>query len=649
MTSFHRALATLASGDLVATWSGEPAVSSTETFARLFSLGTQGVEDQPLTLPTITAAVADTDGSEILSVHLTGFPAGATFSKGHAGPGGWVIDNAADIASLATTPLTMAPPANYNGNFTLGVQAVVTDTATLTGGPAIDTASVTKTIDVTITPVADPIAPVNLANIAAGIGGFKIIAENAGDFLGTSTDSAGDMNGDGLADMLIGANQNDAGGADAGAVYVVFGKAGGAAVDLDTVAAGTGGGFKIYGESAGDWAGWFAAAHGDMNGDGLWDVVVGARGNGADDTGAAYVVFGKASTAPVNLDDVANGIGGFKIVGENAFDNAGNWVSAVSDVNGDGRTDLLVGAPFNAAGGGSSGAAYVVFGKGDGTTVNLANVAAGIGGFKIIGENGSDQAGWTVSRLSDINGDGRADLLVGAYGNDAGGTDSGAAYVVFGKASGTAVNLDDVAAGTGGFKIIGENAADQLSLWALSDLGDVNGDGRPDILVGGTQNDTVGTSSGAAYVVFGKTTGTAVNLDDVANGIGGFKIIAENGGDQLGVSASNLGDINGDGLADLLVGAWMNDAGGPDSGAAYVVFGKTGTGAINLDDVAAGIGGFKIIGENVTQLTSDSITGLGDVNGDGLTDMLIGAILDDAGGTDAGAGYVVFGRPEWLF
>src|SRR5205814_6390783 len=135
-----------------------------------------------------------------------------------------------------------------------------------------------------------------------------------------------------------------------------------------------------------------------------------------------------------------------------------------------------------------SGAAYVVFGKADGSTVNLTNVAAGAGGFKIIGENVGDAAGWTVSRLDDVNGDGKDDLLVGAYGNDAGGTDSGAAYVVFGKVSGTAVNLDDVAAGMGGFKIIGETVNDQLSIWALSDLGDVNGDGRAELLVGATRN-----------------------------------------------------------------------------------------------------------------------------------------------------------------
>ena len=406
-------------------------------------------------------------------------------------------------------------------------------------------------------------------------------------------------------------------------------------------------GFKIIGENVGDLAAGYAEAvssAGDVNGDGYDDLIVGARGHdeGGFSTGASYVVFGKASGfATVNLDDVALGSGGFKIVGESAYDEAGISASSAGDVNGDGFGDVIVGAPGNI-----NGAAYVVFGKASGfATVNLSDVAAGTGGFKIIAENAFDNAGFSVSSAGDVNGDGFDDLIVGAHLNDAGGSNAGAAYVVFGKASGFAtVNLSSVAAGTGGFKIFGENAGD-VAARSVSSAGDVNGDGFGDVIVGAIGNDEGGGTAGAAYVVFGKAGGFAtVNLDNVAVGTGGFKIVGESEDDESGGSVSSAGDVNGDGFDDLIVGANFNDAGGSNAGASYVVFGKAGGFAtVNLDNIALGTDGFKIIGENAHDYAGRSVSAAGDVNGDGFDDLIVGADGNDAGGGNAGSGYVVFG------
>ena len=138
---------------------------------------------------------------------------------------------------------------------------------------------------------------------------------------------------------------------------------------------------------------------------------------------------------PNTIDLAALGANGFKIRGENPGDWAGSSVSVAGDVNGDGIADLIVGADLNDGGGNAAGAAYVVFGSDQGfpALVDLAAVAQGQGGFKIQGENAGDRAGRSVSAAGDVNGDGIADLIVSANGNDSGGTDAGAAYVVFGS------------------------------------------------------------------------------------------------------------------------------------------------------------------------------------------------------------------------
>ena len=141
----------------------------------------------------------------------------------------------------------------------------------------------------------------------------------------------------------------------------------------------------------------------------------------------------------------------------------------------------------------------MVWGKADGAAVSLADVAAGIGGFKITGASAYDLAGWSVSGIGDLNGDGRPELLIGAP--LAAGL-SGAAWVVWGKADGTPVSLANVTAGHGGFLIAGDPSEPGRAAYALSALGDLNGDGRPEILVTASNAGAAGEGAGAAYVVY---------------------------------------------------------------------------------------------------------------------------------------------------
>jgi len=176
---------------------------------------------------------------------------------------------------------------------------------------------------------------------------------------------------------------------------------------------------------------------------------------------------GNVGAASANLD-ISIAALGFAITGELANDQSGFSVSGAGDVNGDGLADLIIGADQNAAGGADAGRSYVVWGKADGTAVNLDDVVLGTGGFVITGETTTDESGYSLSAAGDVNGDGLADIIIGAYASDAGGVNFGRSYVVWGKADGTAVNLDDVVLGTGGFVITGEAVGDLSGYRRLS-------------------------------------------------------------------------------------------------------------------------------------------------------------------------------------
>ena len=410
------------------------------------------------------------------------------------------------------------------------------------------------------------------------------------------------------------------------------------------------GGFVINGEAAGDYSGWSVSGAGDINGDGLADLIVGsARGLFLGDVSKSYLVFGKTNGGAVNLSDVATGIGGFTINGEAAGDYSGWSVSGAGDVNGDGLADLIVGAWGSNSNGKQSGKSYVVFGKTDGTEVNLSNVTSGIGGFTLNAEAQEDAVGFSVSDAGDVNGDGFDDLIVGAPGAG----QFGKSYVVFGKADNNSVQLSQVAAGIGGFAINNQTEGDAA---IVSSAGDVNGDGLGDLILGAPNANANGKESGKSYVVFGKTDGTTVNLNEVTAGVGGFAINGEAAFDNAGFSVSAAGDVNGDGLTDLIVGADGADPNGKDSGKSYVVFGKTDATSVNLSDVAAGNGGFAINGEAEWNISGGSVSSAGDINADGLDDLIIGTNpITAIGVLGAIAGpqpvptfksYVVFGKTD---
>jgi hypothetical protein len=346
----------------------------------------------------------------------------------------------------------------------------------------------TVTLDNTTLPAAD---------------GYLIKGAGAGDTAGSNVAGIGDVNGDGRADVAVGAFNADANGANSGAVYVLYGKATPATITLSNTALPAADGYLIKGGAAGDGLGGVANA-GDVNGDGRADLVVGAPFVAPSETGAAYVVYGKATPATLTLDDTAMpAADGYLIKGAATGDRAGLAVGA-ADLNGDGKGDAIVGAPNADANGADSGAAYVVYGNATPATVTLSNTALpSPEGFLIIGAAAGDEAGNSVAGLGDVNGDGRADAAIGAYVADANGTNSGAAYVLYGGATASTLTLSDTALPAAiGYVMRGANAGDFAGS-SVSAAGDVNGDGRPDVVVGAERALTGGVQTGASYLLFG--------------------------------------------------------------------------------------------------------------------------------------------------
>ena len=448
--------------------------------------------------------------------------------------------------------------------------------------------------------------------------------------LGGIPSNAGDVNGDGFDDVIIGFGQADAlGRGDAGLSSVIFGKAGGPGdIDLLTLTAAQG--FKIAGAAEGDNSGSAVSDAGDVNGDGYGDLIVGAQVAdpfGRFNAGESFVVYGSAN-GPGNIDLAAlTPAQGSKIAGVAIADLSGSAVSAAGDLNGDGINDLVVAAPeADPFGGVFAGQTYVVFGKIGGIgDIDLAALKAA-DGFKISGAAGGDFSGASVSVAGDINGDGIDDLVLGAPNADPlGRSYAGQSYVIYGTQGGPGdIDLGALTPDQG-FKIAGGGGQTGAS---VSAAGDINGDGVEDIVIG--------ASNAGAYVVYGQD-GASADIDLAAlTAAQGFKISRVPGDNPGSTTVSGAGDVNGDGIDDIIIGAVRAAPAGDYSGQSYVIYGKAGgLGDIDLASLTLQQG-FKIDGASAYSFSGSSVSTAGDIDGDGFDDVVVSA-------PGAGKSYVIHG------
>jgi hypothetical protein len=509
--------------------------------------------------------------------------------------------------------------------------------------------------------------------------GFRLDGVSELDNSGRSVSAAGDINGDGIDDLIIGAPRaSPDGNFDAGSTYVVFGRdvstLGDFPVPMNLSSLNGTTGFRLDGVATGDSSGFSVSAAGDINGDGIDDLIIGAPHADPDDNdlaGSSYVVFGRDVSAvgdfpaSVNLFTL-NGSTGFRIDGVPPDKRSGISVSAAGDINGDGIDDLIIGADFSSPNVNFyAGSSYVVFGRdvsdvGDFPVILPLSSLDGGNGFGIDGESPSDYSGLSVSAAGDINGDDIDDLIIGADSADPNGNDeAGSSYVVFGRNVSSVGDFPATLAlssldGSSGFRLDGIASGDH-SGFSVSAAGDINGDGIDDLIIGADRAGS--TEAGSSYVVFGRNGGfpATLNLSSL-NGSTGFRLDGSSSGDRSGISVSGAGDINGDGIDDLIIGA---DRAAPDgmaaAGSSYVVFGRNvsavGSFPATLDlSSLDGSNGFRLDGAGALYYSGSSVSSAGDINGDGVDDLIIGSYRADPDGNgNAGSSYVVYGRGPDLF
>jgi len=420
--------------------------------------------------------------------------------------------------------------------------------------------------------------------------------------------NGGDIDGDGVSDVVVGACDNSRAASNAGTTYVFYGPVYGTH-DLGTADA------VLTGEAAGDSAGIAVAGGGDVNADGYGDLLVGApyHAAGGYQAGAVYLfegpIYGTQSLAAADA----------KLLSGHSNDYLGRAVRLDGDVDGDGTDDIIVGATGDDEGANNAGAAYLLYGPVSGD-VSLADADA-----KFVGTGGSDSAGYGVAISGDADGDGYDDVLIGAPNNEQGGERAGKVYLVYGPANGT-FQLSSAAdawfVGEGTWELAGSS---------VEFAGDVNGDGYDDLLIGAEYGNRGGTRAGNTYLVYGPVYGEheLSAAPAILVGVG-----AE---DESGDLVGTAGDVNQDGYDDILIGARQNDLAGSNAGAVYLLHGPL----YGIHDL--GTADATFLGESVDDYAGSGFAGNLDADGDGALDVLVGSTHDDESATDAGAVYLLYG------
>lgn len=381
------------------------------------------------------------------------------------------------------------------------------------------------------------------------------------------------------------------------------------------------------------------AAIGDIDGDLIGDLAVGvphASNAGTDDGdhGAIIILFLNSDGTVKGETYISRNAGGLSGTLANG-DQFGTSITAIGDLDGDGRSELAVGAPRDNDDEPNSGAVWILSLNADGTVKSEQKISNTAGGFTGVLVK-DDEFGRSVAGIGDLDGDGVVDIAVGAEGDDDGGGKTGAVWILFLNADMTVKNHAKISASSGGLT----GPLDPGSKFgnSLAALGDLDNDGVADLGVGAPYDDDGGSHTGAVWILFLNTDGSVKADQKISALAGGFTGVLSSGS-RFGDGLGGMGDLDGDGNAELGVGAVHDDDGEKDAGALWVLF---------LDDagvvtahakISATSGGFTGALDGHDHF-GESIAVLGDLDGleeGGIRRVAVGASRDDDGGSDRGA------------
>ena len=423
----------------------------------------------------------------------------------------------------------------------------------------------------------DPVITISLDSeqkISESESNFNGLLPDGSEF-GYALADLGDLEVDGVQDLVVGAPMDNAGGPGRGAVWILFMDADGT-VDMETKISDLDGDFNgrlddndRFGSAVADIRDFDGDGIGDIDGDGITDLAVGAPldDDGGSDRGAVWILFLRQDGTVRDQQKISQREGNFNgRLDDN--DQFGAAITALDDLDHDGIPDLAVGAPLDDDRGFDTGAVWILFMNADGTVRSEQKISAVSGGFAGRIADG-DSFGRALANLGDLDLDGVVDIAVGAPGDDDGATEHGAAWILFLRLDGTVASEQKISAAEGGLAAT-LSGGDRFGE-ALANAGDIDRDGVIDLAVGAPGDDDGAIDSGAVWLLFMKRDGTVNQLQKLSPGTGLLGTVL-NSGDRFGAAVAGIGNLDGRGTLDLAVGAPFDETLGIEKGAVWILF-----------------------------------------------------------------------------